>query len=102
MATDISPQLAVRRSVAAVEFYKEAFGAPEMCRVDDGAGHGATTKMLLRVVDPHGDHWEIGRPAAARPHAAGHVAARRGRGRCFPPQIASCTVARRRGNGGSG
>jgi PhnB protein len=82
MTTDVCPQLAVRRSAAAVEFYKAAFGATEIYRVDDGAGHvvsqlsvdgaefwvseeapahgnfspeslnGATTKMLLRVDDP--------------------------------------------------
>ena len=77
--TAISPQLAVRRSAEAVEFYKAAFGAIErhrvemtpVCQLDvDGAefwvseeaplhdNHspealgGATTKMLLRVDDP--------------------------------------------------
>ncbi len=82
MATDIAPQLAVRRSAEAVEFYKAAFGATERHRVENGAGqvvcqldvdgaefwvseeapahgnhspeslHGATTKMLLAVDDP--------------------------------------------------
>src|SRR3954453_10963724 len=82
MPTDICPQLAVRRSAEAVEFYKAAFGATERHRVENGAGevvcqldvdgaefwvseeapahgnhspesvHGATAKMLLAVDDP--------------------------------------------------
>jgi PhnB protein len=81
-ATAISPQLAVRRSAEAVEFYKAAFGATVRHRVENAAGEvvcqlqvdgaefwvseeaplhgnhspeslgGATTKMLHRVEDP--------------------------------------------------
>ncbi len=80
--TGIHPQLAVRRSAEAVEFYKAAFGAVERHRVENDAGEvvcqldvdgaefwvseeaplhdnhspeslgGATTKMLLKVDDP--------------------------------------------------
>lgn len=80
--TAISPQLAVRHSAQAVEFYKRAFGATEVHRVENDAGEvvcqlevdgaefwvaeeaplhgnhspeslaGATTKMLLKVDDP--------------------------------------------------
>ena len=80
--TGIHPQLAVRRSAEAVEFYKAAFGAVERHRVENDAGEvvcqldvggaefwvseeaplhdnhspeslgGATAKMLLKVDDP--------------------------------------------------
>ena len=93
MTTRICPQLAVRRSADAVEFYKAAFGATELHRVENDAGEvvcrlavdgaefwvaeearahgnhspeslgGATTKMLLEVDDPEG--------AQARAIAAG-------------------------------
>ena len=80
--TAICPQLAVRRSAEAVEFYKAAFGATVLHRVENDAGEvvcqldvdgaefwvaeeaplhgnhspeslgGATTKMLLKTDDP--------------------------------------------------
>ena len=37
--TAIAPMLSVRNGARAVEFYKAAFGAEELFRVDDGAGH---------------------------------------------------------------
>ncbi len=36
--TSIAPMLSVRRGMIAIEFYKAAFGADEMFRVDDGNG----------------------------------------------------------------
>jgi PhnB protein len=78
----ISPELSVRRSSAAVEFYKAAFGAVEIYRVENGEGEvvsqlsvdgaefwvseeapangnlspesagGGTVRMLLRTADP--------------------------------------------------
>lgn len=80
--TAVSPQLAVRRSAAAVDFYKAAFGAVELYRVGNDAGEvvcqlsvdgapfwvseeapahgnlspeslpGGTVKLLLQVDDP--------------------------------------------------
>lgn len=77
----IAPSLSVRNGARAVEFYKAAFGAIEVYRVEDpdavfaralsaGAraigdveeGHGW---RVGRVADPFGHHWEIGRPLAA-------------------------------------
>lgn len=84
MTTGVIPQLAVRRSAEAVEFYKAAFGATELHRVENDKGEvvcqlsvdgaefwvseeapahgnhspeslgGATAKVLLRVDDPDG------------------------------------------------
>ncbi|HTJ77273.1 MAG TPA: VOC family protein [Acidimicrobiales bacterium] len=81
-AVTISPELSVRRSSAAVEFYKAAFGAVEIYRVENDAGQvvsqlsvdgaefwvseeapangnlspeaagGGTVRMLLQVDDP--------------------------------------------------
>jgi len=80
--TAVCPQLAVRRSAAAVDFYKAAFGAVELYRVENDAGavvcqlavdgapfwvseeapdhgnfspeslSGGTVKLLLQVDDP--------------------------------------------------
>ena len=36
--TSIAPMLSVRRGAKAVEFYKEAFGAGELFRIDDESG----------------------------------------------------------------
>jgi PhnB protein len=36
--TSIAPLLSVRNGVKAIEFYKAAFGASELFRVDDGSG----------------------------------------------------------------
>jgi PhnB protein len=36
--TTISPMLSVRRGAQAVEFYKAAFGAAELFRIDDASG----------------------------------------------------------------
>ena len=38
MNTEIAPFLSVRRGASAVEFYKQAFGATEMHRVEDPGG----------------------------------------------------------------
>lgn len=38
LATSIAPWLSVRNSAQAVEFYKSAFGATEVFRLDDGGG----------------------------------------------------------------
>jgi PhnB protein len=38
MKTTLAPLLAVRNGVQAIEFYKAAFGAVELFRVDDGSG----------------------------------------------------------------
>ena len=74
----IAPMLSVRNGARAVEFYKSAFGAIEVYRVEDpdamfarapAAGAREVVAMeeaygwrLGRVVDPFGHHWEIGRP----------------------------------------
>jgi PhnB protein len=34
----LSPLLSVRNGIRAVEFYKQAFGANELSRIDDGQG----------------------------------------------------------------
>ena len=103
METRICPQLAVRRSAEAVEFYRVAFGAVEQHRVENDAGEvvcqlsvdgaefwvaeeaplhgnhspealaGATTKLLLAVDDPD--------RAFARAVAAGATAV-------YPPEDA--------------
>jgi PhnB protein len=82
IATHVRPQLSVRRSAAAVEFYKAAFGAEELHRVENDDGEvvsllavdgaefwvaeeapahqnfspeslgGGTVRMLLQVDDP--------------------------------------------------
>ena len=84
IATRICPQLSVRRSAEAVEFYTAAFGAVELYRVENEMGevvsqlevdgaqfwvaeeapdhanfspeslHGGTVRMLLEVDDPDG------------------------------------------------
>ena len=36
--TGIAPMLSVRNGVRAIEFYKAAFGACELCRIDDKSG----------------------------------------------------------------
>src|SRR5579864_5493362 len=36
--TSIAPMLSVRRGAKAIEFYKEAFGAGELFRIDDASG----------------------------------------------------------------
>jgi len=79
--------LSVRRGADAVEFYKAAFGATELFKIEDGgsvvaqlAVHGAKFWVAdespphqnfipetlggatARFVDPFGHHWEIGKP----------------------------------------
>jgi PhnB protein len=41
MITAISPLLSVRRGVQAIQFYKQAFGAVELFRIEDDHGHVA-------------------------------------------------------------
>ena len=80
----LSPLLSVRNGIRAVEFYKQAFGAKELSRIDDGQGSivarlsigtsefwladeapsyanfspetigGSTVRMILTVNDPDG------------------------------------------------
>lgn len=81
MKTSIAPLLSVRRGIEAVEFYKAAFGAVEVFRIEDSGSvvatlsidgaefwvsdespehgnfspetaHGATARMILIVADP--------------------------------------------------
>jgi PhnB protein len=55
LEASILPQLSVRRGRAAIEFYREAFGAVEVYRVggsDDNPASGSTVRMLLIVDDP--------------------------------------------------
>jgi PhnB protein len=82
MKTSLAPMLSVRSGIQAIEFYKTAFGAVELFRVDDGSGSvvaqmaidgsefwladespehfnfspatlgGATVRMVLTVEDP--------------------------------------------------
>ena len=89
----IAPMLSVRNGARAVEFYKTAFGATEVFRIEspDGAvviftvadpdamfakavAAGAREVVAVkedygwrlgRVVDPFGHHWEIGCPLEA-------------------------------------
>ena len=79
----IVPWLSVRRSAEAIEFYKKAFGAVEVYRIEDDKGsavarlsvngaefwlgdespehqnfspeslHGSTTRLIFTVPDPH-------------------------------------------------
>jgi PhnB protein len=81
--TTLAPWLSVRGSAGAVEFYKTAFGAVEVYRMEDPTGSlvarlsplGAGAKQVYpvgeeygwrvgRVVDLYGHHWEIGHPLA--------------------------------------
>ena len=124
--TAISPMLSVRNGVRAIEFYKAAFGAAELFRIDSETGAvvarlsvegaefwvadespehfnfspeslgGSTVRMVMivddpdaafakavaagativvpvdnqygwrlgRIVDPFGQHWEIGKPTS--------------------------------------
>jgi PhnB protein len=50
--TAIAPMLSVRNGVAAIEFYKAAFGAEEMYRVDDGSG-----AVVARLSVDGADFW---------------------------------------------
>jgi PhnB protein len=80
--TSIAPMLSVRRGAKAIDFYKAAFGASELFRIDDEKGevvaklavngaefwvadespahanfspetlHGSTTRMVMVVSDP--------------------------------------------------
>ena len=79
----------VRRGFAAIEFYKAAFGTVEDYRVGgsradepvvaqlsvDGASFWVADesppRRQLRIADPFGRHWEIGKPLGAWP-PAGH------------------------------
>ena len=67
----IAPLLSVRNGARAVEFYKSAFGAKEVYRVEDPTGSVVSRLSvdygwrLGRVVDPFGHHWEIGHPLAS-------------------------------------
>jgi len=84
VSTSIAPMLSVRRGAKAVEFYKAAFGAIEVFRIEDPAGSvvsrlsvegaefwvadespahqnfspeslgGGTVRMILTVADPDG------------------------------------------------
>jgi PhnB protein len=79
--TAISPMLSVRGGARAVTFYKAAFGAGEVFRIDNDKGEvvarlavGAAGTSVVwpvaeqygwrlgRIADPFGHHWEIGKP----------------------------------------
>ena len=75
----IAPLLSVRNGARAVEFYKSAFGAKEVYRVEDPTGSVVSRLSVegaefwvadespehANVVDPFGHHWEIGHPLAS-------------------------------------
>ncbi|MPZ98326.1 MAG: VOC family protein [Dehalococcoidia bacterium] len=71
MATQISPMLAVSDGAAAIEFYKQAFGAEELWRLgEDGAVAGLSidgARFFLAVQSP---------PATRSPSVAGHTTVR--------------------------
>ena len=59
--TGVAPLLSVRRGAQAVEFYKLAFGATEVFRIEDPSGAvvatlavdgGGTARLILTVSDP--------------------------------------------------
>ena len=54
--TAIAPMLSVRNGVRAIEFYKAAFGAGELFRLDSDSG--AVVARLFRQADQRGE----GRP----------------------------------------
>jgi PhnB protein len=84
MDARILPQLSVRRGRAAVEFYRDAFGATEVYRVGGTDDNPELVSQLAigeasfwvsdehgwrlgRVLDPFGHHWEIGNPLGPWP-----------------------------------
>ncbi|HET9452372.1 MAG TPA: hypothetical protein VFO83_15885, partial [Aggregicoccus sp.] len=65
--TRIAPWLAVGDGAQALSFYKEAFGAVEVERLEDG-GRVVVAKMheahgwrTGRITDPFGHDWELSR-----------------------------------------
>lgn len=80
-AVRLAPFLSVRRGAQAVDFYKKAFGATELFRIEGGGGSvvaqlavgGKQTWPVReengwnigRLLDPFGHHWEIGKPLSA-------------------------------------
>ena len=83
----LAPMLSVRRGADAVAFYKAAFGATELFKIEDGgsvvaqlAVYGAKFWVAdespphqnfspetlggatARFVDPFGHHWDFGKP----------------------------------------
>lgn len=48
--TSISPMLSVRKGAKAIEFYKEAFGATELFRLDDASG-AVVAQLLVNEAD---------------------------------------------------
>jgi PhnB protein len=85
IAASVIPQLSVQGGRAAIEFYKDAFGAVEQYRVggtDAQRAIAAGAKevypvaeahrwLLGRIEDPFGHQWEIGRPLGPWPPAGG-------------------------------
>ena len=79
IACSIAPMLSVRIGARAVEFYKLAFGAIEVFRMEDPGGSVVSRLSVdgaefwladespehASVVDPFGHHWEIGHPLAS-------------------------------------
>jgi uncharacterized glyoxalase superfamily protein PhnB len=45
----------------AAEFYKSAFGAVEVFRIEDPSG-AVVCRLSVEGADPFGHHWEIGHP----------------------------------------
>ena len=69
LKASIAPWLSVRRGAEAVDFYRAAFGAAELHRVEDDAGATVVAAIyedhgwcIGRVADPFGHHREIGKP----------------------------------------
>jgi len=52
MKTTIAPMLSVRKGASAIEFYKRAFGAEELFRVEDGSG-----AVVARLSVDGADFW---------------------------------------------
>jgi len=52
MKTTIVPMLSVRKGASAIEFYKRAFGAEELFRVEDGSG-----AVVARLSVDGADFW---------------------------------------------
>jgi len=52
MKTAIAPMLSVRKGASAIEFYKRAFGAEELFRVEDGSG-----AVVARLSVDGADFW---------------------------------------------
>ncbi len=58
IATTIAPWLSVRNGARAVDFYKSAFGATEVFRMDgDGDGDGGSVVARLALAEAGAEFW---------------------------------------------